>query len=98
MFPGSVSGRRYGVRVIRFLAAGALALLWLSGAQADEPVAGGKIKVKVVKPAPAAACGDHGTNVHFEANPSDAAKRALKEEKLVMVLHISGYFEDPDFT
>ena len=42
--------------------------------------------------------GDHGTNVHFEKNPKDAAKRAEKEEKLVMVLHISGLFEDPDYT
>lgn len=93
-----VSGRRYGVRFSRFLAAGALTLLWLSGAQADEPVVGGKAKVKITKPAPAATCGDHGTNVHFEASPTDAANKALKEEKLVMVLHISGYFEDPDFT
>jgi hypothetical protein len=43
-------------------------------------------------------CGDHGTNVHFEKTPKDAAKRAEKEEKLVMVLHISGLFEDPDYT
>jgi hypothetical protein len=41
-------------------------------------------------------CGDHGTNVHFEKNPKDAAKRALKEEKLVLVIHISGHFEDPN--
>ena len=42
--------------------------------------------------------GDYGTTVHFEKSPSDAARRALKEEKLVCVLHISGNFEDPDFT
>lgn len=42
--------------------------------------------------------GDHGTNVHFEATPKDAAKKAEKEQKLVMVLHISGLFEDPDYT
>jgi hypothetical protein len=43
-------------------------------------------------------CGDHGTNVHFEKNPKDAAKKAAKDEKLVLVIHISGYFEDPDYT
>lgn len=45
-----------------------------------------------------ATCGDYGTSVHFEKTPKDAAKKALKEEKLVMVLHISGLFETPDFT
>jgi hypothetical protein len=43
-------------------------------------------------------CGDYGTSVHFEKSPKDAAKKALKEEKLVMVLHISGLFEEPDYT
>ncbi len=43
-------------------------------------------------------CGDHGTNVHFEKNPKDAAKKAAEKEKLVLVIHISGYFEDPDYT
>ena len=51
------------------------------------------------KPSEKTTCsGDYGTNVHFEANPSDAAKRAVKEEKLVLVFHISGHFEDSDFT
>ncbi len=45
-----------------------------------------------------ATCGDHGTSVHFEKNPKDAAKKALKEEKLVFVVHISGLFENSDFT
>ena len=43
-------------------------------------------------------CGDYGTSIHFEKTPKDAAKRALKEEKLVMVLHVSGLFEDSEFT
>jgi hypothetical protein len=43
-------------------------------------------------------CGDHGTNVHFFKSPSEAARAANKEEKLVFVLHISGLFEDPDYT
>ena len=50
------------------------------------------------KPSDKATCGDYGTNVHFEKSPSDAARKALKEEKLVCVLHISGHFEDPDLT
>lgn len=43
-------------------------------------------------------CGDYGTSVHFEKTPKDAAKKAAKEEKLVMVLHVSGLFEEPDYT
>jgi len=42
--------------------------------------------------------GDFGTNVKFVKTPSDAGRQALKEEKLVFVLHVSGQFEDPDFT
>ncbi len=42
--------------------------------------------------------GDYGTTVHFEKSPSEAARKALKEEKLVCVLHISGHFEDPYYT
>lgn len=52
----------------------------------------------VNKPDTSTCKGDYGTSVHFEKSPSDAAKKALKEEKLVCVLHISGHFEDPDFT
>lgn len=44
------------------------------------------------------ACGDYGTSVHFHATPSEAAKQALKEQKLVFVLHVSGHFEDSEFT
>ncbi|MCI0685062.1 MAG: hypothetical protein L0Y71_23435 [Gemmataceae bacterium] len=57
------------------------------------------IPAQADKKAPEAnTCGDYGTNVHFEKTPSDAARKALKEEKLVCVLHVSGDFEDPDFT
>jgi hypothetical protein len=48
------------------------------------------------KAKPAARC--HGTAVEFVATPADAAKRAAEEKKLVVVLHVSGYFEDPSFT
>jgi hypothetical protein len=39
-----------------------------------------------------------GTSVQFEDTPSAAARKALKEHKLVFVLHVSGHFEDPRFT
>ena len=40
----------------------------------------------------------YGTSVVWAGSPSDAAEKAKKEEKLVFVLHVSGYFEDPKFT
>jgi hypothetical protein len=43
-------------------------------------------------------CGEFGTSVNFEKTPSEAARKALKEEKLVFVLHVSGDFEDSEFT
>ena len=42
--------------------------------------------------------GEFGTNLRFEKSPSAAAQKALKEEKLVVVLHVSGDFENPAFT
>ncbi|HEV2945928.1 MAG TPA: hypothetical protein VGX70_01040 [Gemmataceae bacterium] len=42
--------------------------------------------------------GCHGTAVNFVNTPSEAAKQAKKEEKLVFVLHVSGQFEDPTIT
>ena len=49
-------------------------------------------------PAKEGSCGEYGTSVHFEDTPAAAAKQAKKDEKLVMVLHVSGHFEDPQFT
>jgi len=43
-------------------------------------------------------CGKYGTNVEFVGTPSEAAREAKKEQKLVFVLHVSGYFEDPKLT
>lgn len=43
-------------------------------------------------------CGGFGTSVEFLETPSEAARQALKKEKLVFVLHVSGNFEDPRFT
>jgi len=43
-------------------------------------------------------CGTFGTQVEFVDTPGLAAQQALKEGKLVFVLHVSGNFEDPRFT
>ena len=43
-------------------------------------------------------CASFGTAVEFVSTPSEAAKQAKKEQKLVFVLHVSGKFEDPRFT
>jgi hypothetical protein len=43
-------------------------------------------------------CGRFGTSVEFVGTPSEAARQAKKEEKLVFVLHVSGHFEDPKLT
>ena len=45
-----------------------------------------------------ATCGEYGTAVHFEDTPADAARQAKTDEKLVLVLHVSGHFENPEFT
>src|SRR5262249_799152 len=39
-----------------------------------------------------------GTKVEFMDNPAGAARTAAREEKLLFVLHVSGNFEDPQFT
>jgi hypothetical protein len=51
-----------------------------------------------VPPKSEATCAGHGTAVDFFDNVREAAARAQKEQKLVFVLHVSGHFEDPDFT
>ena len=43
-------------------------------------------------------CSTFGTSVEFVSTPTEAAKQAKKEQKLVFVLHVSGNFEDPRFT
>ena len=39
-----------------------------------------------------------GTAINFVATPSEAADKAHKDMKLTFLLHISGNFEDSDFT
>jgi hypothetical protein len=45
-------------------------------------------------------CGNdkYGTTIEWEGSPTEAAKLAKAEEKLVFILHVSGNFEDPRFT
>jgi hypothetical protein len=52
----------------------------------------------LLKDAKEHSCGSFGTKVEFVDTPSEAAKIAKKQEKLVFVLHVSGNFEDPRFT
>jgi hypothetical protein len=66
----------------------------LAGGKASPPT--GKLDLKKV--ADGETCGSYGTSVTFVATPSDAAKQADREQKLVFVLHVSGNFEDPTFT
>ena len=40
----------------------------------------------------------YGTSVHWVGSVSEAARQAKEKEKLVFILHVSGYFEDPKFT
>jgi hypothetical protein len=49
-------------------------------------------------PADEPTCGSHGTTIDFVDSPTEAAKLAKKETKLVFILHVSGNFEDPRFT
>ena len=79
------------MRVLRFVMAAGLSfgLLASMGARAD---------AKPPEKEKAATCGNHGTSVEFKDTPSEAAREAQKEQKLVFVLHVSGNFEDPRFT
>jgi hypothetical protein len=47
---------------------------------------------------PSAKCSGHGTSVQFYDTPTEAAAHAKAEQKLVLVLHLSGIFEDPGLT
>lgn len=85
-----------------------MALAAVHGSELDSkpavpgPIARPVKPIKPVQPAPPAdkekTCGSHGTRVDFVDTPSQAAKIAKKEQKLVFVLHVSGHFEDPRFT
>ena len=73
--------------------ASALGLAIAGGAGADA-----KDALAPSSPIQEASCGSYGTSVEFVRSPSEAARLAKKEQKLVFVLHVSGHFEDPTFT
>jgi hypothetical protein len=50
------------------------------------------------EPHAASVCQTFGTSVEFDANPAHAAKQAAESQKLLMVLHVSGNFEESAFT
>jgi hypothetical protein len=84
----------------------AIAILEDEGeAPADElpvPDAGGRALALADVEAPArnepAECGKRGTSIPFVSNPADAFRKAARERKLVFVVHLSGHFEDEEFT
>jgi hypothetical protein len=43
-------------------------------------------------------CERFGTSIDFVRSPALACDRAAREQKLVMILHVAGYFDDPGFT
>ena len=43
-------------------------------------------------------CARHGTTIDFVDSPKEAAAQAKKDEKLVLILHISGHFENASLT
>ena len=89
-------------RVLLFTAVGICLASGWSGVSAGHPgddtrnVSGQPVGAKPA--AQEGSCGSFGTSVEFVRSPSDAARQAKKEEKLVFVLHVSGHFEDPRFT
>lgn len=70
----------------------------------DEPVLQPKPEPKpepvVEKPAAPAKeeIGKYGTAIDFQDDPVEAADKALKNRKILFVLHVSGDFEDPGCT
>jgi hypothetical protein len=40
----------------------------------------------------------YGTAIHWSGSVGEAAREAKEKEKLVFILHVSGYFEDAAFT
>jgi hypothetical protein len=85
-------------RLLTFAAAGLLSGLGLLSANASGQKTSGPPTLLPDKCASGTCSGDYGTAVHFVKTPSEAARQALKDEKLVFVLHVSGLFENPDFT
>jgi hypothetical protein len=79
------------MRGLKWIMAGLAAAMFVASA-------GAKDQEKKPAAGDLEAPGCHGTAVNFVSTPSEAAKQAKKEEKLVFVLHVSGQFEDPSIT
>jgi hypothetical protein len=78
---------------MKTLLASAMLLIALAGRlPADES------KLKNVQAGKQETTACHGTTVTFVETPVEAAKLASQQKKLVFVLHVSGHFEDPNFT
>jgi hypothetical protein len=43
-------------------------------------------------------CASYGTAIQFRSRPAEAARQAKQEGKLLLLLHVSGNFEDAKFT
>ena len=43
-------------------------------------------------------CRKHGTAIEWEESVEAARAKAEKQGKLLLVLHVSGRFDDPEFT
>lgn len=62
------------------------------------PPAAPEFKLPDAEVMPADKCKQFGTKVRFHGTPVEAATEAKASKKMMMVLHISGHFEDPGFT
>ena len=63
-----------------------------------EPAAPPAFQLPDTEVLPADKCQQFGTKIRFHAGPVEAATAAKAAKKMMLVLHISGNFEDPGFT
>ncbi len=87
------------MRILALLTAAAIGLGLVPSARSGQ-LTGRPVGPELPKSPPPApvACGSYGTSVDFVDTPADAAKQAKKEQKLVLVLHVSGQFENAGLT
>jgi hypothetical protein len=85
-------------RLVSFTAAGIWFASALGLAIAGGPGSDAREALARASPIQEASSGSYGTSVEFVKSPSEAARLAKKDQKLVFVLHVSGHFEDSTFT
>jgi len=85
------------MRFAAILTTTAIGLILLPSAHSGQ-LTGRPVGPEPSKPPAPVACGSYGTAVDFVDSPADAAKQAAKQQKLVLVLHVSGQFEDSGLT